>query len=447
MNEHAVVGAMATVGHPRPQIATDDSPRRPAGTHAQPPTRIRSFFRQNQNSLNRLILLPIIYASLTSLYFRCLLFRDEASMVHIFQEAANVTVVAPVSEPSGSGSPVAARPAPRSLADVTIANAVAAAKHEAVRRDYLQRRERRREEQIKKREEVARLRREAAEAARRGNGTERRSDSATSREGERDAAVGGRRLKPRKSGRISSDKVGENEGGSLPLIFVVAMFATFRILLSLIVRTLSPDDYFDDALDDESDVEDMNPDADGNSNVPTTGRAGRAGLSSLVAALGPAAAARGGATARRRLARRRFQRFADRLNAARTARGERPLAASTLRGLVGDRDFDGNDYDRLHDFAQEAGPAAGSWLAHLGATEAEIGRCPMRELEAGDDLLCAGLGAPGRPPPACAVCLEPYQAGELVRTIPCFHTFHVACIDPWLAQRAECPICKHSAIG
>eukprot|EP00871_Galdieria_phlegrea_P002837 jgi/Galph1/3554/GphlegSOOS_G2221.1 len=35
----------------------------------------------------------------------------------------------------------------------------------------------------------------------------------------------------------------------------------------------------------------------------------------------------------------------------------------------------------------------------------------------------------------CAVCLEPFQDGECLRILPCFHQFHTACIDPWLKRR------------
>mmetsp|Transcript_43764 Transcript_43764/g.44236 ORF Transcript_43764/g.44236 Transcript_43764/m.44236 type:complete len:88 (+) Transcript_43764:172-435(+) len=52
------------------------------------------------------------------------------------------------------------------------------------------------------------------------------------------------------------------------------------------------------------------------------------------------------------------------------------------------------------------------------------------------------------PAQSCPICLEPYQPGDSVRTIPCLHTFQVHCIDPWLLEsRAECPVCKTSAIG
>ena len=145
-----------------------------------------------------------------------------------------------------------------------------------------------------------------------------------------------------------------------------------------------------------------------------------------------------------RIIDRRFRRFVDALNLQRVANGERPMDVDTLRRLAHGRDFTGNDYDALYNFVDENGPAMASFHAAMGATAAEIGRLPTRtvgETQQGseDDLL--------RENSTCPVCLERYAVGEIVRTIPCFHTFHSTCIDPWLAQRAECPVCKHSAIG
>ena len=146
--------------------------------------------------------------------------------------------------------------------------------------------------------------------------------------------------------------------------------------------------------------------------------------------------------ARAQLRQRQFQSFVDRLNAQRISNGERPIGADSLRLVVSDRDFNGNDYDRLWQFHEENGPAMGSLFSTIGATEAEIQRCPSRVLREEDDL-ARGEGERH----SCSVCLESYRAGDEVRTIPCFHTFHTGCIDPWLASRAECPVCKHSAIG
>lgn len=153
--------------------------------------------------------------------------------------------------------------------------------------------------------------------------------------------------------------------------------------------------------------------------------------------------------ARAQQRQRQFQGFVDRLNAQRVENGERPITAESLRLVVSDRDFNGNDYERLWQFHNENGPAIGSLLSSIGATEAEIGRCPSRTLREGDDLV-GDLGrteVAGRDNHTCSVCLEVYRVGDTVRTIPCFHTFHIGCIDPWLSERAECPICKHSAIG
>jgi len=42
----------------------------------------------------------------------------------------------------------------------------------------------------------------------------------------------------------------------------------------------------------------------------------------------------------------------------------------------------------------------------------------------------------------CTVCLEDIVPGDTVRTLPCLHRFHTACIDRWLALHNSCPICK-----
>lgn len=42
----------------------------------------------------------------------------------------------------------------------------------------------------------------------------------------------------------------------------------------------------------------------------------------------------------------------------------------------------------------------------------------------------------------CAVCIESFKVGEIIRTLPCTHTFHKLCIDPWLLEQRSCPMCK-----
>jgi len=45
--------------------------------------------------------------------------------------------------------------------------------------------------------------------------------------------------------------------------------------------------------------------------------------------------------------------------------------------------------------------------------------------------------------PSCAICMQAYQVGEKVRTLPCQHEFHVDCVDKWLPMKRECPLCRH----
>lgn len=150
-------------------------------------------------------------------------------------------------------------------------------------------------------------------------------------------------------------------------------------------------------------------------------------------------------TARQQLlANQRFRQWADELNRQREAQGERPLSVDALRLVLQERQAsDGTDYEGLLEFQEQSGPAMEALLRSLGATDAQIERLPSRVLEASDDLLQVSDGKL----PDCAICLENFAVGESVRTIPCFHSFHKNCIDPWLANKAECPICKHSAIA
>ena len=46
----------------------------------------------------------------------------------------------------------------------------------------------------------------------------------------------------------------------------------------------------------------------------------------------------------------------------------------------------------------------------------------------------------------CAICLEDVAEGEVVRSLPCLHSYHAACIDRWLGQSAECCVCKHNVL-
>jgi hypothetical protein len=48
----------------------------------------------------------------------------------------------------------------------------------------------------------------------------------------------------------------------------------------------------------------------------------------------------------------------------------------------------------------------------------------------------------GDPKGQCSVCLMDFEHGDSLRTLQCSHRFHMACIDQWLAQSGQCPVCK-----
>ena len=43
----------------------------------------------------------------------------------------------------------------------------------------------------------------------------------------------------------------------------------------------------------------------------------------------------------------------------------------------------------------------------------------------------------------CVICLYDFEIGQKVSALPCCHTFHTKCLDNWLNQKLECPVCKY----
>eukprot|EP00401_Gymnodinium_catenatum_P005954 CAMPEP_0117537236 /NCGR_PEP_ID=MMETSP0784-20121206/41860_1 /TAXON_ID=39447 /ORGANISM="" /LENGTH=518 /DNA_ID=CAMNT_0005333815 /DNA_START=181 /DNA_END=1734 /DNA_ORIENTATION=+ len=68
----------------------------------------------------------------------------------------------------------------------------------------------------------------------------------------------------------------------------------------------------------------------------------------------------------------------------------------------------------------------------IEAVEADLERV-QRELERGeyDQTMCP-------------ICLE--SLGSETTTLGCRHKYHTACIDPWVAQRGSCPLCRADVI-
>ncbi|XP_071522655.1 uncharacterized protein [Panulirus ornatus] len=73
---------------------------------------------------------------------------------------------------------------------------------------------------------------------------------------------------------------------------------------------------------------------------------------------------------------------------------------------------------------------------HLcNAAKKALAKIPVKNLKSGDKEVSAESEC-------CAVCIEPYQVSDTVRTLPCKHQFHKNCVDPWLLEHRTCPMCK-----
>jgi len=42
----------------------------------------------------------------------------------------------------------------------------------------------------------------------------------------------------------------------------------------------------------------------------------------------------------------------------------------------------------------------------------------------------------------CIICLEEFEIGDTISTLPCTHIFHSNCIIIWIKKNCECPLCK-----
>ncbi|XP_029379811.1 E3 ubiquitin-protein ligase MBR2 [Echeneis naucrates] len=90
-------------------------------------------------------------------------------------------------------------------------------------------------------------------------------------------------------------------------------------------------------------------------------------------------------------------------------------------------DLQGNDYEALLEFEERQGAVVSKKLSRR-----EIQRFPTKTFRS-----AAGGGNT-----KCQICFCDYDDGEKLRMLPCFHDYHVACIDRWLKDNITCPICR-----
>lgn len=88
---------------------------------------------------------------------------------------------------------------------------------------------------------------------------------------------------------------------------------------------------------------------------------------------------------------------------------------------------DGNDYEELLRLAERLGD-----VKKKGMTIEEIN----------NTTLMSRLEKINEQDNKCLVCQDEYIIGNEVRRLPCTHFFHKDCVDCWLKDNSNCPICR-----
>nr|CDS33435.1 ring finger protein 150 [Hymenolepis microstoma] len=73
------------------------------------------------------------------------------------------------------------------------------------------------------------------------------------------------------------------------------------------------------------------------------------------------------------------------------------------------------------------------------ATKKALKQLPVKCLNQVDPLISEGFDQ-------CAICIELFKPQDLIRSLPCRHMYHRACIDPWLLKHRSCPLCKQNIL-
>eukprot|EP01120_Amphizonella_sp_Union-15-10_P014995 TRINITY_DN7521_c0_g1_i1.p1 TRINITY_DN7521_c0_g1~~TRINITY_DN7521_c0_g1_i1.p1 ORF type:complete len:208 (-),score=15.43 TRINITY_DN7521_c0_g1_i1:123-746(-) len=109
------------------------------------------------------------------------------------------------------------------------------------------------------------------------------------------------------------------------------------------------------------------------------------------------------------------------------------INTTNLRLMLMNREFNENDYEMLLGLDQRR-----EQNQNAAATAQQISQLPSMIVKQ-EDLDETSVETKKN---CCPICLEHFTVGESIRTLPCFHKFHVQCIDHWLSVQARCAVCR-----
>ena len=87
-------------------------------------------------------------------------------------------------------------------------------------------------------------------------------------------------------------------------------------------------------------------------------------------------------------------------------------------------------------FGQINGEARNSSSSSMGLSQRQIDSLPTFRIKSRKELRTLGNEN------QCVICFDEYKVNDELRTMVCFHRFHLHCIDEWLSTSKKCPICK-----
>ena len=76
-----------------------------------------------------------------------------------------------------------------------------------------------------------------------------------------------------------------------------------------------------------------------------------------------------------------------------------------------------------------------------GLSSSQIDRFPVRTVSSTTNV---GGEEVTEPKGECPVCCSAYEADEKLRQLPCFHEFHVECIDRWIKVSQHSHVAAHT---